>query len=145
MSLLKKNMDKDGVLTDRAANKVAGLLLNVQKKFSFVMNRLVAKISLKRLKILLIIFCLLSGGYSVYIAVHAIMRPAKSIMRMHKIIVPKNVHEAAGGSFGVSDEMYNNIQNYKRYMDSLGLLIRPGLQDSMKMLEEIYHSQKERK
>jgi hypothetical protein len=42
----------------------------------------------------------------------------------------------------VSEEMYQEIQDYKKYMDSLGLTIRPGLMDSINILESIYHSQK---
>jgi hypothetical protein len=42
----------------------------------------------------------------------------------------------------VPDEMYQNIQEYKRYMDSLGEPIRPSLLDSIKILEEIYSQQK---
>ena len=41
----------------------------------------------------------------------------------------------------VSVEMYQQIQEYKRYMDSLGEPIRPSLLDSIKILEEIYLQQ----
>jgi hypothetical protein len=36
------------------------------------------------------------------------------------------------------EDIYREIQEYRYYMDSIGESIRPGLQDSMRVLEEIY-------
>ena len=36
------------------------------------------------------------------------------------------------------EDVYREIQQYRYYMDSIGEPIRPGLQDSMRILEELY-------
>lgn len=38
-------------------------------------------------------------------------------------------------------DIYEQIQDYKKYMDSIGQPIRPGMLDSMRILEEIYLQQ----
>jgi hypothetical protein len=39
------------------------------------------------------------------------------------------------------EDIYRQIQEYRHYMDSTGQSIRPGLQDSMGMIEDMYLQQ----
>lgn len=141
-----KNRNRTNSWTDKAAGKIAGFFLGVQKRFSDAMNRIVAKASTKKLKFGLVIFCLLSGGFSVYLIVSSIIRPGGPGIKVNKIDIPiredQSVRKVADSANFISDAMYQNIQRYKRYMDSMGFSIRPGLLDSIKELEDIYHSQK---
>jgi hypothetical protein len=151
MKLFKRNMNalknrhRNKIWTDKAAEKIAIFLLGTQEKFSSSMNRIVSKMPVTKLKIALLFFCLLGGGFSIYLVVISIVHPDPKGMKVNKIEILKHTDQTIKipeSSIVISDEMYKNIQGYKRYMDSLGLSIPPGLMDSIKVLEDIYHSQK---
>lgn len=132
---------------DKAAGKIAGIVIKLQTKFAFVMNKLVSKIPPKRLKLLLIVFCFLSGGFSAYLAAHAIFvnTPKEPAINVSPIHMPRH-YDRTGSEINepenrVSHEMYQELQAYKKTMDSLGEPIRPGLLDSIVILENIYLSQ----
>jgi hypothetical protein len=132
---------------DKAAGKIAGIAFKLQTKFAFFMNRLVSNIPPKRLKLLLIVFCFLSGGFSAYLAAHAIFAhtPKEPAINLNPIHMPRH-YDRTGSEINepenrISDELYQEIQAYKKAMDSLGEPIRPGLLDSIVILENIYLSQ----
>jgi hypothetical protein len=134
----RKRKIKDSPVTDKVAVKIAGGIISVQNKFSAGMNKLVWKVSLKKIKIAFVIFCLLSGGLSIYFFVTALAAPQNSI-RIDKIKRPQYFDQT--GNEGIEQDIYKNIQDYKKMMDSIGEPIRPSLLDSIKMLEEIYLQQ----
>ena len=81
-----------------------------------------------------------------YLILHALFGVQRiPTMNVTPMKVPKHIDKT--GSEGrepekfVGDEMYQAIQHYKRQMDSLRIPIRPGLLDSMRVLEQIYQSQ----
>ena len=133
--------------TDKAAGKIAGAGIKLQTKFANTMNKLVSNIPGKRMKIILVVFCLLSGGFSIYLATNAIFGKEKKqpVLEVKPINVPRH-YDRTGGEINepdnyISEDQYREIQEYKRYMDSLGQPIRPSLLDSIQILEQIYHSQ----
>lgn len=143
----KKGSTAAGNWTDKAAGRIAGAGIKLQTKFAEAMNKRTSKLSNQKLKIALVIFCLSSGGFSIYLAGNAIFSKDKNqpAIEVKPIHVPKH-YDKTGSEINepdnyISDELYHEIQEYKRYMDSLGNPIRPGLQDSIKLLEQIYHSQ----
>lgn len=151
--MFKRKRNKEGKVpgdnwTDKAAGKIAGAGIKLQTKFSNAMNKLVSKMPQKKLKAVLVVFCVLSGGFSIYLAAHAIFGTDKKqpSFEVKQMDVPKHYNrtgsEVNEGDQRISEEIYRDIQEYKRYMDSLGKPIRPGLMDSIRVLEEIYHSQK---
>jgi hypothetical protein len=145
MRKFKERFDKNYGLKVKAAGLIAGAILCMQRKFSDSMSKAVSKISLKKMKLLVIIFCVVTGGYSMYLIVYSIIRPHESLMKVDKINVPKHAlqhGDPVRSSTLVSGELYHTIRMYERYMDSLGLAIRPGLLDSIKTFKEIYQSQK---
>lgn len=134
--------------TDRAAGKIAGAGIKLQTKFANVMNKQFSNIPPHKLKTVLVIFCLLSGGFSIYLAAHAVFGPeTKQVpVQVEQMHIPQHYNRSGSevnemGSY-VDEILYREIQEYKRYMDSLGQPIRPGLLDSINVLEQIYHSQK---
>jgi hypothetical protein len=132
---------------DKAANKIAGTGIKLQQKFSTTMNKIFCSMPMKRVKIYFTLFCLVSGGYSVYLTAHSVFGSSKkaTAIRVDNLNVPKHFdqkdNDPVTSKQTVTDKMYQEIQNYKRYMDSIGRPIRQSLLDSISLLEEIYHSQ----
>lgn len=132
---------------DKAAGKIAGVAIKLQTKFALLMNNLVSNIPPKKLRVILLVFCLFSGGFSIYLAAHAIFAntPKEPAINVSPIHMPQH-YDRTGSEInepenGVSHQMYQEIQAYKKTMDSLGEPIRPGLLDSIVILENIYQSQ----
>lgn len=141
----RKNKEpKETPVQDKVAGKIAGALIKVQTKFSEGMNKLVSTMTTKKVKVWLAAFCLVSGGLSVYFFVNALVRKPKPVFKIDNVHVPAHFDKSGDETMQnlVPDEMYQNIQEYKSYMDSLGEPIRPSLLDSIKILEEIYLQQK---
>jgi hypothetical protein len=156
----KQVKDEDEVkpsASDKVAGKIAGAGLKIQKAFGNKMNKLFENMNQLKLKRGLIVFTLLAGGYSLYLIVTAITKPIKqNSFKVEQIDVPKHFDKTGDKIIEqdamVDEETYINIQHFKKYMDSLKfnntkqydsiLTTRPGLMDSVQMLEEIYHSQK---
>ena len=123
---------------NKVAEKIAGGILRFQNAISSRMNRL------KSLKLILICFCVLSGSLSIYFFVSAIVSKPRQKIKIDHIRTPRPIYESTEEMYDekIPDEIYRSIQEYKRYMDSTGEPIRPGLADSMRTLEEMYLQQK---
>lgn len=131
----KKKKDKEYPWTDKAANKVAAGILKVQTKMSNAVNNKLNKLTARKLKIVLLIFCLCWGSLSIYFMVF----DKKAAVRPEKVRMVRQPDE--NSSYRVDTEIIEQIHAYKKYMDSLGESIRPTLLDSMNVLEEIYSKQ----
>lgn len=145
-------------VSDKVAGKIAGAGIRVQAKFAESMNKLFSNISMKKLKMLLLVFCLGCGGYSIYLIANAIFSADKKqpSFKVDQVDVPKHFDrtgdEIIPPESYVDEETYRQLQGFKRYMDSLKtnksklydsiLIARPGLMDSVLVLEQIYNSQK---
>jgi len=119
--LFRKKVNEN-LLKDKVAMKVAGLLLKVQVKFSKVMSSFTKNISVKNLKIWLVVFCLFSGGYSIYLIAGAIFRPKEEpALTIEGIEVPKYFDQDSDLQTGkyTAPGSYEDLQNFRRYMDSL--------------------------
>ncbi len=122
---------------EKLAGRIAGAILSAQEKLSQRMNRF------KYLKVLLVTFCVTSAGLSTYFLIDAITRKPKAKIKIDRIRSPRPAYETPEEMYDekMPEEIYYNIQNYRRYMDSIGEPIRPGLADSMRILEEMYLQQ----
>lgn len=122
---------------DKVAQKIAGSILNFQNAISSRMNKL------KSLKLILICFCVVSGSLSIYFLVDAIVSKPKPKIKIDHIRTPQPIHEPSEELYDerIPDEIYFGIRDYRKYMDSIGEVIRPGLADSMRILEEMYLQQ----
>ena len=123
------------------------------------MNSFFSKVSVKNIKILLVIFCIGSGGYSMFLVTASMVGPKKNQAsfqlehRMEQFSIPKQFdqpgEERISPDEQAEEEIVNQLQRIKSCMDSLKLhnkkiydsirQARPGLMDSVQMLEEIYH------
>lgn len=133
---------------DKAAEKIAGAGISMQTTFATTMNKHVSNIPQRKLKFILVAFCLLAGGFSLYLAGEAIVgtHQVKTVFEVKPIHIPKHYNKT-GSEVNetenlIPDAFYQELQQYKRSMDSLGQPIRKGLADSIQALEEIYLSQK---
>ena len=150
--MLFRNKINEGSLKDEVAIKVAKFLLKIQDKFSKVMSSSTKNISVKNLKIWLIVFCLLGGGSSIYLIAEAIFRDGQPALKIETINLPKYYDQDSNlqTARDVAPESYEALQSFRRYMDSLQqikldsiLKIRPDLIDSLKILK-IYNSSYEK-
>lgn len=134
--------------TDKAADKIADAGIKLQTKITSAMNKQVSNLSNRKMKTGLILFCLASGGFSIYLAGEAIFVKEKkqTALEVMRINTPRHF-DKTGSEINeqenyIPEHLYMELQVYKRYMDSTGQTIRKGLSDSIQMLEQIYHSQK---
>jgi hypothetical protein len=132
---------------DRVAGRIARACTWLHLQFVRFMEQRFSRTSPRRLKRLLFLFCLASGGFSIYLAATAVFGPARSPapLELRRFQVPRHVdqsgHEPPAPANLVPRELILELQAYRRYMDSTGQVIRPGLLDSMRLLEDIYHQQ----
>lgn len=134
---------KETPLQDKVAGKIAGGLLTLQTKFSDGMNKMFSNMKVQRIKMWLIVFCFISGGLSIYFFINALVAKPKTGLSIDNVRIPEHFDQSGDEIMEnpVTDEMYQYIQDYKKYMDSMGEIIRPSLVDSIKILEEIYLQQ----
>jgi hypothetical protein len=155
----RRSKSNEQPMQDKAAKGIAKLLLSIQMSFTNLMNRITKNMSIKSIKILLILFCLFGGGFSIYLVAAAILKPdsRQPELKIDRVNVPKYYDKSGNETLQsdqyVDQETYHQIQEYELFMDSLGktqsglrlrdsiLLTRPGLADSIRMLKEIYQSQ----
>lgn len=160
----RKQKDKETgdkvTVSDKVAGKIAGLGIKLQKLFAEKMNRVFMKTNFKRLKLILILFCTTTGGYSIYLVVNSIISSDKiqKGFEVQQMDVPKHFNKAGDEELVPEDyvdgETWRQIKQFRNYMDSLKqnakneydsiLQARPGLMDSVQMLEQIYLSQKQK-
>lgn len=128
------------VNTDKAAGYIAKAILKVQNKFSEFLGQISASWKAKQKWIFLYMVCLVFGGLSVM----SVVRSSKVISKPTSIKVPRNIHE--NSSIRITNIEFRQVQKFKRSLDSASKLKlleeRPGLMDSLEMVEQLYYSQK---
>ena len=145
MKLFKKNKKlSEQVKLDTIAGKIAGFLMYVQLLFAKRMEKIFSSMPLKKVKVLLVVFCIVSGGSSIYFFIRAIAVNSHTAFKIEQVHVPQHYDRTGDDNIEneVTEGMYLQLQRYKLYMDSLGQPIRPSLRDSIALLEEIYLQQK---
>ena len=155
----KKDKETSHPVKEKAAKGIAQFLLKTQSKFADIMNNLTKHIPSKKMKIILIAFCLLGSGFSLYLVGEALLKPEKEqpAFKIDPVSVPKHYDRSGDEQLRsdeyVDKETYQQIESFAQYMDSLQrtvtgiktrdsiLQARPGLMDSIRMLKEIYNYQ----
>ncbi len=141
----------------KVAEKIAWTFIEVQKCFACKMNNAFKTMNIKRLKIALVLFCLVAGGVSLYLIVNALTTypRANDAFRVEQANIPQHFdrtgEEISEAESYVDEHTYEQIQVFKSYMDSLKsakspafdsiILARPSLMDSIQELEQLYNSQ----
>ena len=139
----KRKEHKENPLQDNLARKIAGGFVLLQTLFSNMMNKRFANMPARRLKVFLIAFCVFCGGLSLYFFVSAIVAKPRPAFKIDPIEVPQHFDRSGDEVMEneIPEDVYRDIQEYRYYMDSIGEPIRPGLEDSMRLLEELYWQQ----
>jgi len=147
-------------MSDKVAGKIAGVGIKAQQLFAEKMNRTFMKTDFKRLKLILIVFCITAGGYSIYLIANSLFSPERKqkAFEIQQMDIPKHFDKTGDETVmpdaTVDEQTYLQIQDFRKYMDSLKLnrtneydsilQARPGLMDSVQVLEQIYLSQKQK-
>jgi hypothetical protein len=153
----KAKETKESGVQDKVARGIAGFLLSIQNRFTEFMGTMTNSLNKKGKQVFLGFICLLFGGLSIYAFLGAFREndnSGKSI-KPSQLSVPK-YYDRTDGEIQepvVSEREINRINRFKKYMDSLSysptgrakydsiLKTRPGLMDSIKIIEAIYYSQ----
>lgn len=138
-----KKKEKENPLQDKVAGKIATVFIKIQSGFSDRMNKYFGTMKTQHIKLWLLAFCIVSGGLSIYFFADAIVSKPKPKFRIDQVRVPQHFDKSGDEVMenALPDDIYQQIQDYKKHMDSIGEPIRPGLADSMRVLEEIYLQQ----
>ena len=140
MKLFKKDIKRND-LTDKAANGIANGILKSQNGFAKSMSSVTKNWKRKQQWIFLYVVCLFFGGLSILAVVNSLKtrEPNKAII-LKSISVPKNIHQQSN-VFVITESEFHQIQECKRKYPNLQKE-RPGLFDSLSLVEQIYYSQK---
>lgn len=155
-----KASQQNSVFQNKVAEKIAGIIINSQTKFCNMVNKQLSRLSIQKLKTMLIIFCVGAGGYSIYLIGNSIAGGGKieEVNKAARLSLPKHF-QRTGNELKITenyidDKSFSKIEQVKNYLDSLKhsnkkiydsiLTARPLLLDSISILEAIYYSQKQK-
>lgn len=155
----RKDVAVDGKMTmsDKVAGQVAGWGIKMQLGFAETMNKAMAGVSTKRMKGLVICFCLVAGGLSLYILLEALVAPNRhpNSLKVEPVQMPKHFDKSGddemAGDARIDEETAERVRLFKQSMDSLRnvnpqrfdsiLAARPFLFDSIRLFEQLYQQQ----
>lgn len=160
LSFKHKRSQKDHIEND-AQDKIAIGIVNktikIQEQCAIFMQLQIERLSGRVKKFLLVMFFLLSGGYSLYLIAESLISHKSKSFSISPIKIPQHTGKADDENIQpfimVTTEEYGNIQNFRHYMDSLTqptkgkrihdsiLKSRPELMDSILFIENIYQLQ----
>ena len=132
--------------------KIKNKICPVMEHAASLAGRHAEKLSPRRKKIAVIIFCILSSLLSFYFIAKAFNGNGAKVFFMRPLTAPLHVGKnlEMPRSF-ISEDAYRKIELYKRYLDSISMADRktflqivgerPGLMDSIGMFEKLYLSQ----
>lgn len=136
-----KRTDGQVSIPDKAATGIANGILKSQRWFANNLKSLTNKWKQSQQWIFLYAVCLVFGGLSIGAIVKSFKTGADSNTLMPKSIsVPKNIYKV-GKFFIITETEFQKVQEYKRIHPNL-LKERPGLFDSLLLIEQSYYSQK---
>lgn len=140
MKFFRRNINQS-IIQDKAATGIANGILKSQRWFASNLERLTKKWKQKQQWIFLYLVCLLFGGLSIIAVVNAFKVSATSkTITPKSIAVPKNIY-LDNNSFLITENEFKQVQEYKKQHPNL-LIERPGLWDSLTLIEQSYYSQK---
>ena len=110
------------------------------KRLATYMNAMCAKLKVKVLKILFIVFCITG----ILLFGHAMLYPPANILNITPINKPRNVLRSTvniGEKIIYYQEAYRKIKQYKLMLNDSVINARPGLADTLNYLELFYQKQ----
>jgi hypothetical protein len=143
------------VATDRLAHVVAHSLIKLQFLFVRKMNGMCKRLTAQQLKTGLFLFCITTCSYCCYLITTHVFRSQPSTMKsmVAQLQIPVNINQADNAQSqrnrSIDSQTLLSISQFRYYLDSLKkfqpleydsiLQARPGLMDSMQMLEQFYY------
>ena len=126
---------------DKAATSIAHGLLKTQNGFAVRLQQVTKNWKQKQQWIFLYMVCLVSGGLSTLALVHAFRYAddAKPVIPK-PISIPRNIPRE-NNAFLITTNEFQQVQEYKKAHPDV-IKDRPGLSDSLALIEEVYYSQK---
>jgi len=142
---------------DRVLRQMVNECLQLQTCWAQWMGRRTQHLSRKTLIILLLTSTTLAGAYSIYLIGQSFSGNQTNVISVTPIKKPVHILQTGEATalpdMKVSKTDYQGIIRFRGYMDSLTrspagkaaydsiILCRPGLLDSIRLIEKIYHSQ----
>lgn len=160
MKLFAKRKESNAETKPNAISKgITAVYNRLQGGWANWMMKRTEQFSRRTWLILLTLFVLSTGTYSVYLAVNAFTGKGDNAITITPIKKPTHITEtgeANANAAEVSEAEYNRIKKFRVYMDSLarspsGKAIydsltyhRPGLMDSVRFIENYYQQLKQK-
>ena len=140
MKFFDKNINQE-ILKDKMAKGIANGILTSQNMFSKYMGVFTQKWKPKQQWIFLCVVCLFFGGVSIT----TIVIPFKTKGRI-KLTIPNSITGVTNinqqkGLFTITENEFRLVKEYKNKYPNLERE-RPGLFDSLSLIEQVYYSQK---
>lgn len=148
---------KENVAQEKLANSIVSACIRLQQRWANFMQRYTERLSRNGKLIALSLFCLIAGSLSIYFIANSLISRRASSFTVTPVAkspyADKSGDENTKSLEIISKAEYEKIQRFRYYMDSLArspsgkmlydsiLLNRPGLMDSILLLEKIYLSQ----
>lgn len=148
---------KENVAQNRFAIRIVSACIRLQQRWANFMGHHTERLSRSGKLIALTLFCLTAGSLSIYFIANSLMSRKASSFTVTHLTKPPYADKAGDENTKtfeiVSKSEYEKIQRFRYYMDSLVrspsgkrlydsiLTNRPGLIDSILVLEKIYQSQ----
>jgi hypothetical protein len=157
MKLFRKSISETkSVLNDKAAGWIANGILKTQEKFANVLDKISNSWKPKQQWIFLYLVCLVFGGLSILGITKPFNKKTQNILSKPSAIkTPINIHSNYDlPSVIITDNEISQVHAFKHSLDSLSataegklkvnklLNQRPGLLDSLEMVEQLYYLQK---
>lgn len=152
----QKNIRED-ISQDKNAKIIVDKFLRLQQQWATFMQQHIERLSIKSKVIVLVFFCLGGAGFSFLLIAKSFMGNNKTSFRVARIQnaehIGKSGEEKILATSIVTKQEHEKIQSFRQYMDSLSrsplgkrtydsiLITRPGLMDSVIVIENIYQSQ----
>jgi len=136
-----KNKKEDINISDKASTGIANGILKSQRWFAETLDSLTNKWKRKHQRIFLFTVYILFGGLSVAAIVNSFVVP-----EYNKALIPKSITVPSGifnqgRTLKITEREFQKVQEYKRKHPNLSME-RPGLYDSLILIEQTYYSQK---
>lgn len=142
---------------DKMAKNVVEKLFRLQQRWAAFMARHTERLSVKWKVIVLFFFCLCFGGLSILFIARSLVNNNAVSFHVTQVKTPQHIGKAGDEKTKaisiVTKEEFEKIKRFRKYMDSLVrspsgkksydsiLINRPGLMDSIILIENIYQSQ----
>jgi hypothetical protein len=152
----KKAPDKPDYFQGNLLRQFEEANLRLQHKCAHWMERKTAHLSRISWIVILICFTVLTSGYSIYLMIGSFSDTVINVEPITTIVKSTNGRQAAEKdklNVPISTAEFKKIDDFRRYIENLGhsptgkkiqdsiMRYRPGLLDSLTIVEKYYHSQ----